>query len=68
MNRKENKVTDSQSGIGFGTGIGLKYTYNKAGIFINPFLNVHALIPFHKEKYQQHLVEGGIKFGVYYNF
>ncbi|RLD79158.1 MAG: hypothetical protein DRJ10_09270 [Bacteroidetes bacterium] len=68
LNRKEFESTDNQSGFGFGSGIGFRYAYKQVGVFINPFLNIHSLIHFQKDSYQQHLAEAGIKFGLFYSF
>ena len=68
INREDYLSTDEQSGIGFGAGIGGQYTFRNFTFYINPLLRYHALIPFHKENYQQHLTEAGIKFGLGYNF
>ncbi len=68
LNREEYDSTDNQSGIGFGLGIGGKYAFNNLILFVNPFYQIHAVIPFNKENYQQHLNELGLKFGIGYNF
>ena len=68
FDRDEYQSTDEQSGIGFGAGIGGQYTFHNFTLYINPMLRHHAVIPFHKENYQQHLTEAGIKFGLEYNF
>ncbi len=68
LNREEYASTDNQSGIGFGIGIGGKYDFNDLTVFVNPFYRSHAIIPFEKENYHQHLNEIGLKFGIGYNF
>jgi hypothetical protein len=59
---------DSQYGIGFGFGVGWKYTFDNYTISINPNFKRHAFIPFEKEKNHQRLTEMGIKIGVGYKF
>jgi len=66
--RDDEQSTDEQSGIGFGAGIGGQYTFHNFTFYINPMLRYHAVIPFHKENYQQHLTEAGIKFGIGFDF
>jgi hypothetical protein len=68
INRDEYESPDKQSGIGFGAGIGVQYTLQHFKFFINPMLRFHAVIPFERENYQQHLVETGVKLGIGYNF
>ena len=68
IDRTEYQSTDDQSGIGFGGGIGGQYTFRNFTFYINPLFRYHAVIPFQKENYQQHLTEAGIKFGLDYNF
>ena len=59
---------DSQSGIGYGIGIGGKYKFDGFLIYINPNFKRHAFIPFDKEKYHQKLTEFGMQFGIGYDF
>jgi len=58
---------DSQTGIGALLGFGLKYD-SKSGIsvFANPYLKAHSLVSFSADKYHQHLMETGFRFGVLY--
>lgn len=58
---------DSQTGIGAQLGFGLKYD-SKSGIsvFANPYLKTHALVSFSAERYHQHLMETGFRFGILY--
>lgn len=60
---------DNQSGIGFLIGAGLKYNF-KSGIALtlNPCVRMHSIIPFSPDKYQYHLIDSGIKFGIGYRF
>ena len=66
---RENYASNAnQTGIGFELGIGVKYSLNKIEISINTFMTLHSIVPFEKEKYHQHLSEGGIKLGIGYSF
>lgn len=60
--------SDSQSGIGYNLGVGLKYRIDKMVFFVNPNYKRHAVFPFEKEKYHQRLTEIGIQFGAGYKF
>lgn len=62
------KSFDSQSGIGYGVGIGGKYNFKKFLIYINPNFKRHSFIPFEKEKYHQKLTQVGIQLGIAYEF
>lgn len=61
-------LTDSQSGIGYGVGLGAKYNFKNISIFLNPNFQRHAVIPFKKENHHQKLTEFGIHFGLGYRF
>ena len=66
----ENRSTsvDKQSGVGYGIGLGGKYTFKKMTVSVNPFFQSHAAIPFEKNKYPERLKEVGVKLGIGYNF
>jgi len=68
VNSAETRSIDNQTGIGFGLAAGLQYEYKQLGIFISPFFNIHSVIAFQKDNYQQHLTESGFKFGLSYSF
>lgn len=60
---------DDQTGFGASFGIGVKYDFKfGTSVFINPNIRAHALIPFAKERYHDHLMESGIRFGVTQRF
>lgn len=62
-------IIDKQSGVGAILGVGGQYEFNNAlGLFINPYVKMHALIPFPAEKYHQRLLEWGVRVGVTYSF
>lgn len=67
-NVPEYRSVDNQSGIGFGFGVGGKYTFKKVTILANPFFQNHAVVHFEQKKYQERLAEIGVKFGIGYNF
>ena len=58
---------DNQTGIGALLGVGAKYDFNFGfSVFVNPYFKVHTLIPFTSNNYQEHLIEAGIRMGLYY--
>ncbi len=59
---------ESQSGIGYGLGIGAKYNLKNLFIYINPDFKRHSSIPFKKYKYHQRLTQFGIQIGIGYGF
>jgi len=59
---------DSQSGIGYGLGIGGKYNFDNFLIYINPNFKRHSFIPLEKENYHQKLTQFGIQIGIGYEF
>jgi hypothetical protein len=66
LNTYDNQPTDKQSGIGLGFGIGAEYEFKSYTVFLNPFFQNHATIPFENVVYK--LNEIGIRFGIGYNF
>ncbi len=61
-------MIDSQTGIGAFIGIGIKYDFKLGiSIFSNYYSKFHALIPFTSNKYQQHILDNGLQFGITYN-
>ncbi len=62
-----NSPVDSQTGIGAIAGIAVKYDFkSRLSLFANPYLKVHALIPF-TDNNQQHMMETGFRFGITYD-
>jgi len=60
---------DNQTGLGALLGVGIKYDFKFGGtIFANPYLKCHSLVPFSPERFQQRLLESGIRIGFVYNF
>ncbi len=59
---------DSQSGIGYGIGVGGEYKFDSFLIYVNPNFKRHSVLPFDKEEYHQKLTEFGIQFGIGYEF
>ncbi|HEY4323152.1 MAG TPA: hypothetical protein VGN20_04180 [Mucilaginibacter sp.] len=62
-----NDIIADQSGIGLGLGIGGKYNFNRMIVFINPFLQSHAVVAF-SNKGGGTLLNSGVKFGIGYRF
>ncbi len=58
---------DSQTGLGAMLGMGLQCAFGpRFTAYVNPYLRWHALIPFDKKLYHEHLTEAGIRFGLTY--
>jgi hypothetical protein len=58
---------DSQSGIGFNSGLGIKYDFDFGGsVFINPYYKNYSIVPFSHEDYHQKVLETGVRFGIMY--
>lgn len=66
VNRLKTPKTDSQSGVGFGAGVGGKYSKRNFTISLNPYFENHALIPFNKERNHLRGWEMGFKIGLGY--
>ena len=59
---------DSQTGIGFSGGLGVKYDFNfGVSLFVNPYLKFHALFPFSGESNQQKIYESALRVGISYD-
>lgn len=60
---------DDQTGIGALLGVGVKYDFKwGTSVFLNPIIKAHALLPFSKERYHDHLLESGLRFGITQKF
>lgn len=58
-----NRIVDSQTGVGTVFGLGVKYDFKSGiSIFVNPVGRIHTF-PL-SEKYQEHLLESTVRFGV----
>ena len=68
LHRQTSESTYNQSGIGFGLGIGGRYTLKNFTISLNPFYQKHLILRSKKGAYHENLYEGGIKLGLGYNF
>jgi len=65
---KTSDYIDHQAGIGGLFGIGAKYDFDFGGsVYINPYLKLHALLPFAPEDNQQKLYESGLRIGFTYS-
>ena len=60
--------TFNQSGLGFGIGIGGRYTLKNFTVSLNPFYQKHLILLGKKGGYHENLWESGIKLGLGYNF
>ena len=68
LHHLESESTYNQSGIGFGFGIGGRYTLKNFTVSLNPFYQKHLILRSKKGAYHENLYEGGIKLGLGYNF
>lgn len=68
LHRQTSESTYNQSGIGFGLGIGGRYTLKNFTVSLNPFYQKHLILRSKKGAYHENLYEGGIKLGLGYNF
>lgn len=66
VNRLKTPKTDSQSGLGFGLGVGGRYIRKSITISVNPYFESHAVIPFNKEPNHLSGWEMGFKIGLGY--
>lgn len=58
---------DSQTGIGYVIGLGIKYDFNSAfSVFANPYFKEHSLLPFSSGENHQRIMESGFRFGLMY--
>lgn len=65
----EAQCTDNQTGIGAMAGFGAQYRFKQGiGVFVNPILSFHSLVPFSINKYHERIFESGIRAGVSYRF
>lgn len=68
LHHLKSESTYNQSGIGFGFGIGGRYTLKNFTVSLNPFYQKHLVLRSKKGAYHENLYEGGIKLGLGYNF
>lgn len=68
LHRQTSESTYNQSGIGFGLGIGGRYTLKNFTVSLNPFYQKHLILRSKKGAYHENLYESGIKLGLGYNF
>ncbi|HCY01318.1 MAG TPA: hypothetical protein DG754_14365 [Bacteroidales bacterium] len=61
--------TDNQTGIGAMAGLGAQYRFKQGiGVFVNPILSFHSLVPFSVANYHERIFESGIRLGISYRF
>lgn len=65
---KPDQSMDDQTGIGAGFELGASLPVKKLEIVFGPFCKSHALVPFNRERHQQHLWESGFTAGLNYCF
>lgn len=59
---------DNQTGLGVMLGAGVKYDFNSSlSIFVNPYIRMHALLPFMPKQYHLRICDGGFRIGISYN-
>lgn len=59
---------DSQSGIGYGIGVGGQYEFNNIVLYINPNLKRNTILPFKTGQYYLRLTHFNIDIGLGYRF
>ena len=63
----DSQYLDKQNGLGLKLGFGFRYRFEPGfGIFFNPTLVSHSLIPFSGDQYHERLFESGIRLGLSY--
>lgn len=68
LHRLTSESTYNQSGLGFGFGIGGRFTLKNFTISLNPFYQKHLILLSKKGAYHENLWESGIKLELGYNF
>lgn len=66
MNASETRGLNSQSGVGYGFGMGGKYDFKKMTIILNPFFQKHAVVT--TNNHPERIGELGARLGIGYNF
>ena len=66
MYASETRGLNSQSGVGYGFGMGGKYDYKKMTIILNPFFQKHAVVI--TNNHPERIGELGARLGIGYNF
>jgi hypothetical protein len=58
---------DNQTGIGAQVGFGAHYRFKQGfGIYVNPTISLHSMVPFSVSNYHERILESGFRFGVTY--
>ena len=65
--KNENTVSD-QTGIGFGLGLGGRYTFKKMSVILNPFFQRHSYLSLNQSGASQSLINSGFRVGLGYVF
>lgn len=68
INAQKDHHLESQTGIGAMVGVGAKYDFKNmpVGLFVNPYIKLHSLIPFSNDNHHRRASESGFRFGVVY--
>lgn len=65
MGLSSSRALNNQSGLGVGMGIGGEVAVlHKFYLQVNPYLNLHAVLPVQRENYPERILDAGIKVGV----
>jgi len=59
---------DAQTGFGLTIGVGKEIRINNFNLDLAPGLELHSLVPFYSEDFQQRLVVAGLRIGFSYDF
>lgn len=67
---KQQHQIQKQSGLGFGAGLGARFSHRNLSFFINPSLASHAFLPFTKQNasVRQNIFTHGWRAGIGYTF
>jgi hypothetical protein len=62
-----NQYIHNQTGFGAQAGIGFHYQFKQRfGVYVNPILTIHSLVPFDFGNYHERIIESGVRFGISY--
>jgi hypothetical protein len=62
-----NQYIHNQTGFGAQAGFGFHYRFKQRfGVFVNPILTIHSLVPFDFSNYHERIIESGVRVGISY--